>query len=405
MASIAVIGGGPAGLRAAETAATLGHEVRLFEAKPSVGRKFLVAGKGGLNLTHSEPRETFAARYLCRDQPVPFWNELLDDFSPEDLQRWAAELGSPTFTASTGRVYPKSLTAAPLLRAWVRRIRESGATLFMNHSLQGIRVDHGFHLQFGTPSGPVTQVADAVILALGGASWPTTGSDARWINWISSLGLPVTPFTPANCGWDCGWPDELVPELEGRPLKALEVRCGGRAVRGELMLTRNGIEGGAVYQLGPLLREQDQPLVTLDFRPHTSVERLVTKLGPVRRNLAEEARVRWRLDPATHALLSRFPHPRSFDTPEEIARLLKAFPLPLQRPRPIDEAISSAGGVRLSALNDALMMRSIPGLFFAGEMLDWEAPTGGYLLQACFATGTRAARSAAAWLDTQTLLP
>ena len=402
MASIAVIGGGPAGLRAAETAAALGSSVHLFDAKPSVGRKFLVAGKGGLNLTHSEPRETFATRYRSPDRTTPFWNDLLNTFSPDDLQQWAAELGSPTFTASTGRVYPKSLTAAPLLRAWVRRIRASGATLSMRHALRSIRCDHGFQLGFDTPSGPLTHHADAVILALGGASWPGTGSDGRWLHVLTSLGVPVTPFAPANCGWECGWPDELIPLLEGRPLKALEVRCGEQVVRGELMLTRHGIEGGAVYQLGHLLREQSHPLLHVDFRPHTPLERLIAKLGPVRRNLGEEARIRWRLDPATHALLTRFPHPRAFNTPEEIASVLKAFPLPLLRPRPIDEAISSAGGVRLSAVDNSLMARSMPGLFLAGEMLDWEAPTGGYLLQACFATGTRAAQSATAWLTSQT---
>jgi uncharacterized flavoprotein (TIGR03862 family) len=401
MASIAVIGGGPAGLRAAETAAALGSSVHLFDAKPSVGRKFLVAGKGGLNLTHSEPRETFATRYRSPDCTTPFWTDLLTTFSPTDLQQWAAELGSPTFTASTGRVYPKSLTAAPLLRAWVRRIRASGASLLMRHSLQSIRWDNGFHLAFDTPSGPVPHRADAVILALGGASWPATGSDGRWTNLLSSLDIPVTPFAPANCGWECGWPDDLIPLLEGRPLKALELRCGNRTVRGELMLTRHGIEGGAIYQLGHVLREQQAPEISIDFRPHTSVERLIAKLGPVRRNLGEEARVRWRLDAATHALLTRFPQPRDFTTPEEIATLLKSFPLPLLRPRPIDEAISSAGGVRLSAVDDSLMVRSLPGLFLAGEMLDWEAPTGGYLLQACFATGTRAARAATAWLTSQ----
>ena len=399
MASVAVIGGGPAGLRAAETAASLGAEVRLFEGKPSVGRKFLVAGKGGLNLTHSEPRETFAARYICSDKTPEFWRALLDDFDPEDLREWADALGTPTFVASTGRVYPKSLTAAPLLRAWVRRLRTMGVQLRMRHLLTGLSHDGRFRMDFSHPDGPVSEFADAVVLCLGGASWPGTGSDGRWATLLKEKGVPVTSFAPANCGWDCDWPTDLVPIIEGHPLKALEVRSGDRCVRGELMLTRSGIEGGAVYQLGAALRAQGTPSLTIDFRPHTSIERLIQKLGPVRRNLAEEARVRWRLDPATHALLTRFPATRSFATPEEIASLVKAFPLPLLRPRPIEEAISSAGGVSLRAVDDSLMLRALPGLFLAGEMLDWEAPTGGYLLQACFATGTRAGAAAAAWVQ------
>lgn len=366
---VAVVGGGPAGLCAAETAARAGAQVTLFEAKPSVGRKLLVAGRGGLNLTNAEPLEAFIARYQGGD----FWDALIPNFSPEALRAWAAQLGTETFVASTGRVYPKSLKAAPLLRAWVRRLRQLGVEFLVNHRWRALKPGRPLELVFDAGA----YKADAAIFALGGGSWPQTGSDGLWTKTFEELGVSVTPLRPANCGWEVDWPKELLSQIQGAPLKNIAVSAGPRTVHGELLVTRYGLEGGAIYTLGPELRTMKEPRICLDLKPSNTVEQLVAKS-------------QWRLSPAAEALLRHA-------TPETdratLAKVAKALPVALKGPRPLAEAISSAGGVRWEELDGRLMIKRLPGVFVAGEMIDWEAPTGGYLLQGCFATAAWAARS------------
>ncbi len=391
---IAIIGGGPAGLRAAEVAATGGAQVTLFEAKASVGRKFLVAGKGGLNLTNAEPRERFVERY---SGPRDWWPSLLADFDSDALRAWSAELGVETFAASTGRVYPREMKAAPLLRRWVQRLRQLGVELAMHHRWTGLRPGVRWQLDFQTGSEIRTVEADAVIFALGGGSWPETGSTGAWTSPLQELGVSVAPLQAANCGWEFPWPAAVLAAAEGAPLKSIAVRAGDAEAKGELLITRYGLEGGALYQLGPELRAMAEPVLTIDFKPANRVAQLVAKMGPIRRNFFAEARARWRLGEAASAILAHCAAAESCTSAEALATLVKNCPLRLTGPRPIAEAISSAGGVRWSELNSHLMVEKQPGIFVAGEMVDWEAPTGGYLLQGCFATGTRAARGALDW--------
>ncbi len=385
---LAVIGGGPAGLRAAEVAASAGVEVTLFDAKRSVGRKFLVAGKGGLNLTHGEAFERFVTRYSGPDQPAGIWNDLLADFDSPALRRWAAELDVATFQATSGRVYPKALKAAPLLRRWIARLKHLGVRFEMNHRLTGLTPGTPNLLTFENGS---SIEADSVILALGGGSWPQTGSDGAWTRLFEALGIATHPLAPANCGWEHPWPPEVLSAAEGQPLKNLTVSAGGQSATGELLVTRYGLEGGAIYQLGATLRAMEKPAVAIDFKPTFTHERLVAKMESVRRDFLAEAKVRWKLSDAAHAILARHP----WTDAASLAREVKHCVIPLTDPRPIEEAISSAGGVRWTELDTSLMLKRFPGIFIAGEMIDWEAPTGGYLMQGCFATGTRAARAAA----------
>lgn len=396
-ASIAIIGGGPAGLRAAEVASARGVNVTLFDAKSSVGRKFLVAGKGGLNLTKAEPLEQFLTNYQGPGLPRETWNALIRDFPPDALREWARGLGVETFAASTGRVYPREMKAAPLLRRWVHRLREAGVHFAMRHRWCGIKPGTPVSLDFETETGPVTHHADAVVLALGGGSWPETGSDGCWTTILRDCGVDIAPLQPANCGWEAAWPASLLAAAEGQPLKNVTVSTGEASASGELLITRYGLEGGALYQLGAVLRAMDRPQIVIDLKPSVEMPTLVRKLGPLRRNFLAEARTRWRLSAAAFALLEHAAP--SCDSAESLARLAKALPATLTRPRPIAEAISSAGGVRWSALDANLMIRFLPGIFCAGEMIDWEAPTGGYLMQACFAIGTRAGNAVVAWVQ------
>lgn len=388
---LAVIGGGPAGLRAAEVAAAADVRVTVFDAKPSVGRKFLVAGKGGLNLTHGEEAERFVTRYEGSDQPAGIWRGLLADFDSAALREWAAGLGVETFQASSGRVYPKALKAAPLLRRWIARLKSHGVRFEMNHRWCGLTPSSPQRLEFANGA---TLTADAVVFALGGGSWPQTGSDGGWVHVFKSLGIACDPLVAANCGWEHAWPPELLAAAEGKPLKNLVVSAGENSVAGELMVTRYGIEGGAIYQLGAALRAMTEPAIAIDFKPTFTHAQLNAKMESVRRNFLNEARIRWRLADAAVAILDR----KSWHDSESLAREVKHCMIPLTGPRPIEEAISSAGGVCWSELDENLMLRRFPGVFVAGEMINWEAPTGGYLMQGCFATGTRAGRAAAAWL-------
>lgn len=390
---LAVIGGGPAGLRTAEVAATAGLQVTLFDAKPSVGRKFLVAGKGGLNLTHSESLDRFINRYSGPDQPPEIWESLISDFDPTALRDWAAGLGVETFQATSGRVYPKALKAAPLLRRWIERLRALGVRFEMNHRIKSLEPGPPYQLDFANGH---SATADAVILALGGASWPTTGSDGRWTEIFQQRGITHQPLAPANCGWEHGWPAEVLSVAEGTPLKNIHVRAGNEFAIGELMVTRYGLEGGAIYQLGAALRAMAEPVIAIDFKPTFTIDQLVAKMSSVRRDFLDEARIRWKLSDPAHAILAR----KTWTDATSLAREAKNCVIPLSRPRPIEEAISSAGGVCWSELDASLMLRKLPGVFLAGEMIAWEAPTGGYLMQGCFATGTRAGTSAAEWLKT-----
>lgn len=409
---VAVIGGGPAGLRAAEIAAQEGATLFLYEGKPSVGRKFLVAGRGGLNLTKAEPRERFVPRYLgAHPEPSGAWESLIGDFDNDALRAWAAGLGIETFAASTGRVYPKELKAAPLLRRWVERLRNLGVTLAMNHRWTGLTpLADGIELQFqhtgkeGTEQ--VTAQFDAVILALGGGSWPQTGSDGHWTEALCPHSIQISPLQPANSGWELVWPPALLEQIEGKPLKNIVASAGESTAAGELLITRYGLEGGALYQLGPALRQQlaDQastgvaPELVIDLKPSHSVSQLTARMQALPRDadLFAMARERWKLSDTAFALLSRCRESLDPDV-GTLAAAVKAIRLPLLHPRPIAEAISSAGGVAWSELTPSLMIKRLPGVFVAGEMIDWEAPTGGYLIQGCFATGTRAGRAAAAW--------
>jgi uncharacterized flavoprotein (TIGR03862 family) len=394
---IAVIGGGPAGLRAAEVLAENGAPVTLFDAKASVGRKFLVAGSGGLNLTKAEPPARFATRYRGPEMPPDFWPARLAECGPDDLRAWASGLGVETFAASTGRVYPREMKAAPLLRGWVRRLRGLGVRFAMHHRLAAIRDDGA--LEFGTPDGPQIVAPRAAILALGGGSWPETGSDGGWVGALEKCGVAIAPLRPANCGWEVAWPAEVLAEAEGAPLKNIAARAGGEQARGELVLTRYGLEGGAIYQLGAALRAMERPELEIDFKPDLTADALRAKLGPARRNWLAEATQRWKLTPAAVAILAHHPDATNWTTAEAWIAAVKNCRVALTGPRPIAEAISSAGGVRWSELDTRLMLRKLPGIFVAGEMIDWEAPTGGYLMQGCFATGAHAARGALDWVN------
>lgn len=387
---LAVIGGGPAGLRAAEVAAQAGASVTVFDAKPSVGRKLLVAGRGGLNLTHGEELDRFIARY---SGPAEFWQRTIAAFTPADLRAWAAGLGIETFEQRTGRVYPREMKAAPLLRRWVDRLRGLGAAFEMNHRWTGLKPGPPHELEFSIHDERRNFTADAVILALGGASWPITGSDGAWTSILTGLGIGVNPLVSANCGWETSWPAEVLAVAEGKPLKNLVVRSGDREAKGELMVTAYGLEGGAIYQLGAVLRSMPEPAVHIDFKPTYSVKQLVEKLKASKAPAIHACHRCWKLSDAAHAILC---HGLTDEiTARELAERAKDFSLAFTVPRPIDEAISSAGGVRWGELDESLMLKKLPGIFVAGEMIDWEAPTGGYLMQGCFATGTLAGKAAA----------
>ncbi len=378
---IAIVGGGPAGLRAAEVAAEAGRSVTVFDGKPSVGRKFLVAGKGGLNITHGEDIERFVIRYSGGD----IWEEMLCDFSPNDLREWCHGLGQETFQASSGRVYPKSLKGAPVLRAWLARLRDLGVEIRPRHLwtelLPGniLRFANGCEVR-----------AKAIVFALGGGSWPKTGSDGDWLEKFETLGIECTPLVPSNCGWVCDWSPEVLA-CEGMPLKNIRVSVGKTEILGELMVTHYGLEGGAIYALGNALRAMESPALNIDFKPTFSCEELVNKLTETHVNNWEQIRKRLKLSDPASAILSR----KSYSHCEQLIQEVKNFRIALIRPRPIAEAISTAGGVKWSELDANLMLKKLPGVFVCGEMIDWDAPTGGYLLQGAFATGTRAGKAAA----------
>jgi hypothetical protein len=334
--------------------------------------------------------ENFPARYV--DEPER-WRELLSEFAPAELRAWAAELGVETYVGSSGRVFPKGQKAAGLLRAWVRRLRASGVEFRVGWRFIGVRLEsNGWLAAFKAGDDKSSITANAIILALGGASWPETGSDGTWPAILSAHGIEIAPWQPANCGWEVDWPPELLARAEGLPLKNLTVRAGDEAVSGELLITRHGLEGGAIYRLGRRLRSMSEPCLAIDFKPQLTIEMLRQRTANLR--TAGEWFRAWKLSAAATAMLETCSPTPLLDLDHAIA-LVKNFAVQLRAPRPVAEAISSAGGVAWSELDENLMLRKLPGVFVAGEMIDWEAPTGGYLLQGCFATATRAGRVAA----------
>lgn len=396
---VAVIGGGPAGLMAADAltrAADPAISVAVYDRMPSLGRKFLMAGRGGLNLTHSEPLERFMTRY---GDAAGALAPALATLSPQDLRDWAEALGEPTFVGSSGRVFPKSFKASPLLRAWLRRLADHGVTLHTRHRWDGWSTDGA--LRFSTPEGPQTATADATLLALGGASWPRLGSDGGWADILTGAGISLTPLRPANCGLTIGWSPLFQERFHGQPLKRIALTLGERTVRGEAMVTRAGLEGGAVYALSAAVRDalcQTTPVtLALALRPDMTTDDLAARLSRPRgkQSLASFLRKAVQLAPPAIGLLHEAVLAggrRLADlTPAELASLINAVPLPVTGVTALDRAISTAGGVPFAALDDHLMVQGRPGLYVAGEMLDWEAPTGGYLLQAVMATAVRAA--------------
>jgi len=395
MASVTVIGGGPAGLFAAETLAAAGHAVTVHDRMPSVGRKLLMAGRGGLNLTHSEDFEAFVARYA---EGAPRLRPLLEAFPPAALVAWAGGLGQPTFVGSSGRVFPRAMKASPLLRAWLARLADLGVAIRTRSDWRGWTDDGA--LRFATPDGETFERPDATILALGGASWPKLGSDGAWADWLGD----TAPFRPANMGFDVSW-SPVMQGFAGQPLKGIALTFGDRTIRGEAMVARYGLEGGAFYVLSAPLRDaieaQGSATVTFDLRPDMTVGALTARLSQGRgsQSLSNHLRKTLRLSPVEANLL-REAHGKDLPSePGPLARAIKAAPIRLTGVQPLARAISSAGGVRLDAIDDQLMLKARPGVFIAGEMLDWEAPTGGYLLQASFATGLAAARGVMRRLD------
>lgn len=397
---VVVIGAGPAGLMAAEVLAARGRSVAVLDAMPSAGRKVLMAGKSGLNLTHAEPLEPFLDRYGAAR---PMLEPAVRAFDATAIRDWASGLGVDTFVGSSGRVFPTDFKAAPLLRAWLRRLRATGVRFAMRHRWLGWDTDGA--LRVATPEGDVTLRPQATILGLGGASWPRLGSDAAWVPWLRAAGAEVTPFRPANCGFNLPWSDHLRQRFAGAPVKAVALTVGGRTVRGEFVVSADGVEGSAIYALSAPLRDAlergEAPVLLLDMAPDRSLERLTRDLEKPRggRSLSSHLKRQAKISGVKAALLREGAAPEELDDPARLAARLKALPLRPTAPRPIAEAISCAGGVTFASLDARAMLRARPGVFCCGEMLDWEAPTGGYLLTACLATGRAAGLGAAAWLD------
>lgn len=399
--SLAVVGAGPAGLMAAEVLSLQGHAVDVFDAMPSAGRKFLLAGKGGLNLTHSEPFDIFVSRYAGRREQVEPW---LRAFDPTALREWAHGLGCETFVGTSGRVFPADMKAAPLLRAWLQRLRAGGVRFHMRHRFTGWTGEGA--LAFETPLGQQTLQPDAVVLALGGASWPRLGSNGAWVPLLRARGVDVADLLPANCGFDVrgGWSGYFATRFAGQPFKSVALRFQQFRRKGEFVATATGVEGSLIYAASALLRDEirlrGSATFELDLLPDRALEQVRAEVAHPRgsRSLASHLKSRLHLDGIKLALLHELLPAQTLRDPTRLASSIKALPVVLAAPRPIDEAISSAGGVRMEAMDENLMLRNSSRVFCAGEMLDWEAPTGGYLLSACFASGRAAALGALRFL-------
>ena len=409
--SIAIIGGGPAGLMAADILIAGGVQVTVYDAMPSVGRKFLLAGKGGMNITHSEPYPDFVSRYASREQNIA---PLLQVFDPSALRHWVEALGVPTFVGSSGRVFPTDMKAAPLLRAWLHRLRLAGVQFHMRHRWTGWSDDG--RLRFGTPNGEQSVTADATILALGGGSWARLGSDGAWVKLLEQRDIPVASLMPSNCGFNVVLSTYFQERFAGHYLKSVAItlpdldestdKTNTLRKQGEFVISANGIEGSLIYALSARLRDRitshGSARLHLDLLPDWSPQRVFAEVSHPRgaRSWSGHLQSRLGLKGVKVGLLREFASD-DFADPARLAIAIKALPITLNSARPIDEAISSAGGVMFDALDQNLMLKALPGIFCAGEMLDWEAPTGGYLLTACFASGRKAGLGLLDWLEMQ----
>ena len=410
---MAIVGGGPAGLMAAEVLSAHGIQVDLYDSMPSVGRKFLLAGRGGLNLTHAEALPRFVSRFAARETQLA---PLIDAFTPDDLRAWAQGLGISTFVGTSQRVFPTDMKAAPLLRAWLHRLREAGVRFHMRHRWLGW--DEAGSLCFHTPSGELTVSPRATVLALGGGSWSRLGSDGAWWPWLQARGVDVAPLQAANCGFDVaatgpdrtGWSDFLRQKFAGQPIKPVALQFTDQTghthrQQGEFVLTDTGVEGSLIYAFSAAIRDQiaahGHATVYLDLLPSHTPEQVLAETSRARgpRSLSTHLKSRLGIQGLKMALLHEVLSPAQLNDPAQLAQALKALPITLKAPRPIDEAISTAGGVRFEGMNAQLMLNNLPGVFCAGEMLDWEAPTGGYLLTASMATGRQAAQGVLAYLS------
>ncbi|MCF4099209.1 TIGR03862 family flavoprotein [Maritalea mediterranea] len=393
----AIIGGGPAGLAAAELLSQHGRKVTIYEAMPTPARKFLMAGKSGLNLTHNEDFEQFKTRFGAA---LPHMAQALDDLMPMDIRRWANELGADTFVGSSGRVFPKVMKASPLLRNWLKRLEKLGVTLKTRHRWQGF---DGEKLSFQTLNDTIAVQHDAVVLALGGVSWPRLGGNGDWVNYLEAIGVEVAPFQPANCGFEVEWSDFFKEKFAGAPIKSVSATSKMGSQKGEFVIAQHGVEGSLIYHHSAALRDEINAVghaaLVLDLVPDQSLDKLTANLEKQNQKQSFSNRLRkgTKLTGAKAALIREVAPDANKMPPNTLAKLIKALPLPLTAPRPIKDAISSAGGVKWGEVDANYMLKKRPGLFVAGEMLDWEAPTGGYLLTACFATGRAAAYGALKW--------
>ena len=409
--SVAIIGGGPAGLMAAEVISGQGMKVDVYDSMPSLGRKFLLAGKGGLNITHSEPFEKFVSRYGEHRTNI---EPLLHVFGPEEIREWVHGLGLDTFVGSSGRVFPVGMKASPLLRAWLQRLSDSGVSFHLRHKWTGWlsdkrntpqsgSVDKSLH--FVNPEGEVAIKADATVLALGGGSWARLGSDGAWISWLRDAGAEVRPLRPSNCGFDVAWSPHFRERFEGQPIKSVVLSFESFHQQGEFIVTKEGVEGSLIYAASALLRDEiearGKAVMILDLAPDRSHEWLVERLSRSRgsRSMASHLEKMVSIKGVKAGLLREFLSKEDFWNVQPLAHFIKNLPIPLVATRPLDEAISSAGGVTFESLDEHLMLRSMPGVFCAGEMLDWEAPTGGYLITACMASGYAAGHGVLTWLS------
>jgi len=406
--SVAIIGGGPAGLMAAEVISAQGVKVDIYDSMPSVGRKLLMAGKSGLNITHSDPFDVFVSRYGKRSKNI---EPLLKAFGADQLREWVRSLGIQTFIGTSGRVFPMGMKASPLLRAWLQRLNASNVTLHMRHKLTEILPSDSAHaaassiLKFVTPDGEVIVKADAVVLALGGGSWSRLGSDGAWVDWLKQAGVKIEALRPSNCGFDVAWSEHFREKYDGHPIKSVILSFGKFRQQGEFIVTKEGVQGGLIYTASTMMRDETEAngiaIMHLDLKPDRTLEWLVDKLSKPRgkRSLASYLEKSLGIHNVKAGLLREFVSKEDFTNAERLAGFIKALPVPLIAPRPLDEAISSAGGVTFEALDENLMLRNMPGVFCAGEMLDWEAPTGGYLLTACFSSGYAAGNGVLHWLN------
>ena len=399
MKSVAVTGGGPAGLMAAEVIGARGVKVDVYDSMSSVGRKFLMAGKSGLNITHSDPFDVFVTRYGKRQKQI---EPLLRDFGSQELREWVHSFGIETFVGTSGRVFPTGMKASPLLRAWLTRLNASNVTFHLRHKLTAILADNS--LRFASPDGEVTVNADAVVLALGGGSWRRLGSDGAWVSMLEQAGAEVEPFRPSNCGFDVEWSPHFREKYDGHPIKSVVLSFGEFRQQGEFIVTKEGVEGGLIYAASAMMRDEiyamGRAIMYLDLKPDRTLEWLKEKLARPqgKRSLASYLEKTLGIKGVKAGLLREFVPKEDFTNGERLAEFIKALPVPLVAPRPLDEAISSAGGVTFESLDENLMLKSMPGIFCAGEMLDWEASTGGYLLTACFSSGYAAGNGVVKWL-------